>query len=408
MKIILRFLGVSMVMGLCCLVAFLFYVRTTLPDEITVVQGEQVDITPGYGIELTWGEYGLPVAAGMAEVGSSYDMQFEFPGGLVLKTVQIDVVERKMVVPSGEPFGIKMFTRGVIVVGMSDIPSDGVRQTPARLAGLELGDIILEIDGQEINGNKMVGDLVSDSGGAVLPVTVQRGEELLQLDLTPALSDSDGVWRAGIWVRDSSAGIGTMTYYDPADGTFAGLGHAVCDVDTSEIMPLESGEIVGVDITGVSKGQVGAPGELQGSFVIGQDTGKLTDNTHTGLYGDMDSSILWKLDTNPVPLATKSEVVPGPATILSTIDGSAPMEYTVYIEKVDTTGESEVKNMVIRVTDPLLLSTTGGIVQGMSGSPIMQDGKLVGAVTHVFVNDPTRGFGIFIENMQDSAQSIGE
>ncbi len=407
MKSILKFFCLGSAMVLCALIAFLFHLRMSLPGEITVVRGESINIDPGYGIELAWAQDDLATSTVTSDIGSDYQMQFQLPGGLVLKTVQVDVVERKMVVPSGEPFGIKMFTRGVIVVGMSDVPSDGQRQNPARDAGLELGDVILQIDGQEINGNQMVGDLVAQSDGEEMPMTVQRGEDLLQLTVLPVQSDSDGVWRAGIWVRDSSAGIGTMTYYDPAQGDFAGLGHAVCDVDTGEIMPLESGEIVGVDITGVSKGQVGAPGELQGSFVIGQDKGELVGNSETGLYGNMNGSTLWKLDAQAVPVATMSEISPGPATILSTVEGSEPKEYSVYIEKIDTSGSSNVKNMVVRVTDPELLATTGGIVQGMSGSPILQGGKLIGAVTHVFVNDPTRGFGIFIENMLESAESIG-
>ena len=208
----------------------------------------------------------------------------------------------------------------------------------------------------------------------------------------------EGGYRAGIWVRDSAAGIGTLTFYLPSEGRFAGLGHAVCDVDTGQILPLRSGEIVNVLVTGVVRGRAGRPGELTGTFAGGGNIGVLEQNNSMGIYGRMDAPP----EGMAAELALRNEVSVGPATIFATVEGAQAKEYAVYIEKVNLTDRNPTKNIVIRIDDQELLEKTGGIVQGMSGCPIMQNGKLVGAVTHVFVNDPTRGYGIFAENMLDN------
>ena len=382
------------------------YVQKTIPDRFTLVQGEELKVTSVFDIQTVYkGKSNNPDAYSVA--GNSYQLDLRMLGGLNVKTVQVDVVERKTVIPAGTPFGIKMFTKGVIVVGLTDIPCNGVRMNPAKDAGLKLGDIILAIDGVEVTGNKQVGSLVSQSGGSPMRLKAQRGDSVYNLTLQPVQSDNDGLYRAGIWVRDSSAGIGTMTYYDPANGLFTGLGHAICDVDTGEIMPLNKGQIVDVDITGVIRGEEGSPGELHGSFVNDTVTGELWANTQTGVYGRLSAGVLndevWN---RAVPVAQRYEVRPGEATILTTIDSDTPKEYSICIEKVDISDQSPTKNMVIRVTDPELLAAAGGIVQGMSGSPILQNGMLVGSVTHVFVNDPTRGFGIFAENIYSGANSV--
>ena len=208
-----------------------------------------------------------------------------------------------------------------------------------------------------------------------------------------------------MWVRDSSAGIGTLTYLDPESGIFAGLGHGVCDVDTGTLMPLYSGEAVNVAITGVTKGESGSPGELRGTFSQEAPIGTLVKNEATGIYGQMDGiPDILSQGGEPVAVAMRQEVHTGKAMIRTTISGDTPVEYEISIERVSLSEQNPTRNMVIRITDPRLLSATGGIVQGMSGSPILQNGKLVGAVTHVLVNDPTRGYGILIENMLETAQ----
>ncbi len=374
--------------------SLVLYVRCALPNRCTIWQGETFELpqTALLGRQITQRRDG------------GYQVDLTLPGGKAVKTVQVDVAQRRMVVPSGAPFGVKMFTRGVIVVGLSDVTSSGQRQNPARRAGLETGDVILTIDGEAVNGNKMLGQKVAASGGQPLQLVVQRGKSRRELTLTPVFCEAESTWRAGVWVRDSSAGIGTMTYWDPATGDFGGLGHPICDVDTGELMPLNSGQIVGVEITNLEKGQSGDPGELQGSFLNYEVLGQLLQNTPTGVYGQVAGGDADYLGAGQaLPAASRQEIQTGPATILTTLSGSTPRQYSIEIERINRSESADNRNMVLHVTDPDLLAAAGGIVQGMSGSPIIQDGKLVGAVTHVFVNDPTRGYGIFIENMLEAA-----
>ncbi len=379
---------------------FALYTQATLPDQYYVAAGETLTIQSTLPITSTNSSDSMPVEA-YAAPGNSYNVDLKLPYGVEIKQVQVQVVDREMVIPGGNPFGIKMFTEGVMVVGMSDIASGGDSSNPAREAGVKVGDIILSMNGQPVLTNEDVGAVVSSCGGRAVEVQLERAGESMTYQLNPVRSD-DGVYRAGIWVRDSSAGIGTMTYYNPTTNVFAGLGHAICDVDTGNIMPLHSGEIVGVKITGVHRGASGAPGELRGSF-SGEKVGELLINSQEGIFG---------LGVKPlrlaqaIPLGLKYEVQEGPASILCTLDDGETQEYAISVEKVNIIENNPTKNMVIRVTDPQLLAKTGGIVQGMSGSPILQNGKLIGAVTHVFVNDPTRGYGIFAENMAKMSKNI--
>ena len=370
-----------------------------LPDHYYVAQGQRL-ILPGlWGIRAQGWADRMPDEL-LCRAGNRYSTTLSLLGGPVIKTVSVQVVEREMVIPAGTPFGIKMFTEGVMVVGMSDLDLNGKAVNPAKQAGIKTGDVILSIEGQKVESNEQVGEIVSASGGRPLEVCFLRGGTEHVVSMTPAVSPTDGSYKAGIWVRDSSAGIGTMTYYDPQTRIFAGLGHAVCDVDTGGVMPLATGEAVEVTITGVNKGSSGFPGELRGVFGSGQVIGTLIHNDETGIYGQCSYSPALN---EPVPLALQSEVHPGPAVIYTTVEGKTPRSYQIEIERVSVSGANLTKNMVIRVTDEKLLSLTGGIVQGMSGSPILQDGKLAGAVTHVFVNDPTRGYGIFAQNMKCEA-----
>ena len=386
--------------------ALVIYVNNTIPDRFTLIQGQQLQLTSIFKISQAGSGSIFPPEAYSA-AGNSYQVDLKMLGSVNVKTVRVDVVERKMVIPGGNPFGIKMFTEGVIIVGLSDVPSDGVRVNPAKQAGIRVGDILLEIDGTPVTGNTQVGQLVSQSGGKPMKLKVRRNDTIYTFDMVPVKSDIDEKYRAGIWVRDSSAGIGTMTFYDPDTGIFTGLGHAICDVDTGEVMPLNRGEVVNVNITGVIKGQSGAPGELRGSFINQRVLGNLLANTSTGVYGKASSIPANKSSWgNPVPVAMRYEVQTGPATILTTVSGSVPKEYDIMIEKIDLSDSSPTKNLVIRITDPELIEATGGIVQGMSGSPILQNNMLVGSVTHVFVNDPHRGFGIFAENVYNGANAV--
>lgn len=377
--------------------AFTLTVSSAIPDEFSVVEGQGFAINSGLPIST------VSIGDQNRKAGDSYQVDVKLMGVLPVKQVNVDVVEQTMVVPCGTPFGIKMFTQGVVVVGMSSVDAEGGSINPAKEAGIQQGDVLISIDGKKLNSNQDVSDIIEHCDGKTLDVELQRKNMTFHVDLTPVKSASEDCYKLGAWVRDSSAGIGTLTFYEPNSKVFAGLGHAICDVDTGEILPLSSGEIVSAIIGGVQPGKVGTPGELRGTFKNVSDMGILATNGETGVYGFLDTL---PCQHEPVPVAMRQQVESGPAQIMTTIEGEEPRTYDIEIEKINFDEDSPTRNMIVHITDPELLKKTGGIVQGMSGSPILQNGQLVGAVTHVFVNDPTRGYGIFAENMLETASGV--
>ena len=299
--------------------------------------------------------------------------------------------------PGGCAVGVKFSTRGVLVVGLSAVRCEDRELSPAEDAGIKVKDILLTVNGTEVNAVKEVSRAVTESEGTPLALTVERNGKVKALTLTP-VKTKDG-YRAGMWLRDSTAGIGTVTYVDPETGEFGGLGHGICDVDTGTLMPLKRGSAMKVEIGGVVKGQAGRPGEIKGYFKP-ERCGNVLCNTVCGVFGvfsEMPQGV-----SDAIPVASRYELTEGEAEIICTLGDDGPKHYTVEISKIDRNG-TDNKNFVITVTDKALKERTGGIVQGMSGSPILQNGKLVGAVTHVLINDPAKGYGIFIENMLDTA-----
>ena len=299
--------------------------------------------------------------------------------------------EERTVIPLGKAVGIKLFADGALVVGLSE---DG--HCPARDCGLREGDLILRMDDEKITSTEQVRALLQDNGCEPLAMTVQRSGRTLTVTAVPA-QGPDGAWQLGAWIRDSMAGIGTLTYYDPATGSYGALGHGITDVDTARLMPLASGSIMETTVKAVKKGARGDPGELKGDFSVQRDVGTVTVNSDGGIFGTVADPDFLRMGT-PVPVAAARQVKTGPATILATISADDTAEYTVQIVRVFSGGQS-TRNLLLRVTDQRLLDATGGIVQGMSGSPILQNGRIVGAVTHVLLNDPTQGYGILMENM---------
>ncbi|WP_191399630.1 SpoIVB peptidase [Flavonifractor sp. An306] len=309
----------------------------------------------------------------------------------------------RTVVPIGRAVGIKLFSDGVMVVGFSEVVSDQGRSIPARDCGLKEGDIITHINQEEVDTIEDVQNVLQEVGGASMSIRALREEETVQFTAQAVQCSSDGQYKLGAWIRDSMAGIGTITFWDPQSGVFGALGHGINDVDTAQLMPLQSGSILYSDVADVKKGEKGEPGELKGAFQVNRDLGELYANTPGGVFGTLsDSSFL--PDVQPVEVANRDEVHTGAAVIRSNVAGDAVEEYTVEIIRMFPQNREDTRNLMLKVTDKRLLETTGGIVQGMSGSPILQDGKLVGAVTHVLVNDPTQGYGILAENMLQIGQ----
>lgn len=404
MKKIVKGLCASAALACSLLLTAVIALSGQLPEQFSVVEGGALHLNGAVAADDQKLPTGKTVEAATLRAGSSYTASLKLFGMFPIKDVTVNVVELPTVVPCGTPFGIKIFTEGVLVVGMSDVDTAAGAFNPARAAGIKAGDVILTINNTAVNSTEQVAQLVEESGGKTMNFHIRRDNIAFDIHFTPAMSVNENRWKAGLWVRDSSAGIGTLTFYNPETNVYGGLGHAVCDVDTGETLPLSSGEIVPARIYSVSRGRSGQPGELRGGFEDGL-LGSLTINGETGIYGRLDRQ---PVKGREVAVAMKQQVKTGYAQVLTTIDGVTPKLYDIRIDQVRYNDSSPTRNMVIVITDRELLEKTGGIVQGMSGSPIMQDGKLVGAVTHVFVNDPTKGFAIFAENMLRTAATANE
>ena len=383
---------------LLALAAALGWLYSCLPDRVYLEPGQALYLPRFAWVEPQRGHGSRNVASTRA-VGS-YQTTLTLGGWLPIKTIRAVVTERPRVTVCGTPFGVKMFSEGALIVGFSEIgQAGGGTSNPAKEAGLRLGDRVICIGQTRTESNDAVKEALDAAEGQSVEVVYIRSGEQKLTTLTPVWDGAVEQWRAGMWVRDSSAGVGTLTFADEELGVFAGLGHPISDSDTGESVALRSGEIVPCEITGCSAGTAGSPGELKGHFLSAPAIGTIRINGENGVYGTTRTHFSGQLRE----IAFAQEVVTGPAEIWATIEGETPRAYRIQIERVSDADPR--RNLVIRVTDPSLLSATGGIVQGMSGSPILQNGRLVGAVTHVLVNDPTRGYGIFAQTMLEQAKN---
>jgi len=337
-----------------------------------------------------------PVSAG---TGCAYNARLF--GIVPLKTIQVSRIGHVTLCPGGMPFGAKIFTQGLLVVGFTEIDCTEGSHQPAYDAGIRPKDILLEINGKVLASAEEMAELVGCGDGNALQIKLRRGEDILTVFVTPSYSISEKQFKTGMWVRDNTAGLGTVTFIDPQTGAFAGLGHGICDSTSGALLPLSRGIILDVTISGVQKGASGVPGELKGYFSSGK-RGTLIGNSDAGVFGILSTLPDGVSADTALPIALKNEIRDGKAHIYCTLDESGVKSYEVCIRKIRNSPDN--KNMEITVTDPILIEKTGGIVQGMSGSPIIQNGKLIGAVTHVLINDPSRGYGIFIENMLNAAE----
>lgn len=383
--------------GIVMMLIIIGYVR--IPDEMTIGEYDEINVGKTYVCQalVNYGDDGA------TSVENEYTTSVKLFNIFPIKSAKVKVSRRRYVVPGGNAFGIRLYTKGVMVIRVDEVSTDSGNVSPGKKAGLKEGDMIISVDGVEIYRNKELAAMVAASNGKTLKLVIERDSKKKEIQFTPAYCSEDKTYKGGLWVRDSTAGIGTVTWYDRTNGIFAGLGHAVCDADTGEIMPLSGGDAVKAEIKGCYKGTSGSAGELCGVFSSGT-IGSLYLNGETGIYGIMDS---FDKNENVIPVALRQEVQSGAAQIICTVDANGADYYDIEIEKIFNNDENQ-RNMIVKVTDSRLLEKTGGIVQGMSGSPIIQNGMLVGAVTHVFVDDPTEGYGIFAENMIETAVDLTE
>ncbi len=385
-----------------CLIIYsaIFVGEKTIPDKITVIENENFNISNQFGMKL----YSISNDNNYSNIREASSVthkssKIKLLNIIPVKDTIIKNTKRQYVVVGGELFGIKLYTDGVIIVDFEEIETNSGIKCPAKIADIKLGDIVKSVDGVSITSSSHFSRLLQESKGKKIKISVLRNEKLIDVTFQTVLEKDSGKYRAGLWVRDSTAGLGTVTFYNKNNNTFAGLGHPIYDIDTNEIMPLKSGDMAEVTLSGLNKSSFGNVGELCG-ILTGENNGILVLNDKTGIYGYSMTD-----KTTEIPVALKQEVKEGKAYIICTVNDSGPQKYEVEITKIYSNSQSVNKDMIIKITDEKLLNITGGIVQGMSGSPIIQNGMLVGAVTHVFVNNPRQGYGIFAERMVETSNN---
>lgn len=394
-----------------------------IPARINIFRGEdrgymlplsslfQVESSQENIVEITGGDDGgigddvyiKPLQQGTAR------LRVKLFGLLPIKNVEVSVNKPRKIVPCGHTIGVSLQTRGALIVGISEIVDKaGTRRCPAIDAGLMPGDIIQEINGETVRDADHLLDVVAEGEGEAIEVEYNRKGAVHSTAIYPMEDSYDGKYRLGLWVRDSTAGVGTLTFVDLDSGMFGALGHPITDIDTGILLDAKSGRIQYSRVIDVVQGQKGQPGELKGAFISsGAGIGQILANTDYGLFGTVDKSVIGTFkDIGEIEAAHPYEVHEGPASILTTVGDEGVKEYAASIIHIYQQHHPSAKGMVVRITDPALIARTGGIVQGMSGSPILQDGRLVGAVTHVFVNDPLKGYGVFLEWMLDEADEV--
>ena len=417
----------NMFSGVLCTVLFLFvfswlYMQLAIPDHLNLVVSEEerfdFPMPPGVTFESQCEEVVLGsksnIPAGQVKIQTSepismygttegtYRIGMKLFGIIEMKDIQVDVVSDTYAIPCGTPIGIYLKSNGVMVIGTGEITDASGQAVEPALGILKTGDYIETVNGHFLEDKQDLIEAVNTGHGDVVHMEIRRNGERIPVDLTP-VQTADGSYKLGAWVRDDTQGIGTITYVDQ-NKNFGALGHGISDSDTGQLVDVKEGQLYATEILGIEKGAPGNPGVMSGTIYYGSGTrmGEVTVNSEEGIFGTVNERFLQTVETDAIPIGFRQDVKKGPAVILSNVSGEV-REYAVEIQKVDHASIQKNKGMTIKVVDEALLELTGGIVQGMSGSPIIQDGKLVGAVTHVLVNDPTRGYGIFIENMLDAA-----
>jgi len=399
-----KILSIALFTALAIVFASGTAIVSAIPDEIILFESEKIDIGKLFTVESQT-DFGGVVADGVfTNEEDNYFADVKFVGLIPVKTVKVSVVENPKVVPGGNSIGIRLYTDGLMVVGVSDFETAyGGMASPARNGGIKTGDIIKKVNSQSVNTASGFSNIVDRADGKAVEIEISRDGHPISLSITPTL-DIKNSYKLGLWIRNSVAGIGTMTFYNPEKNVYGALGHGITDSDTNDVVPVGKGEVVPAQITSVKKSERGSPGELHGIFTDEGVIGDVIINSSGGIYGEVKNPDFFS--DNEIEVAPRSEITEGRAYILSSINDTEVGTYEIEIQRVSHRKNAETKCMIIRVTDEKLLEQAGGILQGMSGSPIIQNGKLVGAVTHVFLNDPTRGYGIFADAMIKNSMKI--
>ena len=378
------------------------YLENNISDEFKIKKGDQLNINSIIPITTIYEGSEITGRNINANVGEEFSVELKAFGIIPFSTVSVEVVDELHVSVLGTPFGMKLYTEGVLVINVTEVETNNGTQKPASNGGIKKGDYILTANGTKIDNNEKLTKIVEDSNGENIKFLVKRNGKKINLSFSAVLCKETNKYKVGIWVRDSSAGIGTLTFYSPATNIIGGLGHGICDEDTGSVLQIDTGEIVSAKILSVEKGDIGSPGQLNGKF--GNKTlGEIAYNCSGGVYSKPIANVNTQL---LMEVALKQEVKNGKAKIYCTIEGEKPQFFECTINLRSSAYMSPIQNMVVTITDEKLLNKTGGIVQGMSGSPIIQNGKLIGAMTHVLIDDPTKGYGIFAENMLETAQKV--
>lgn len=386
------------------------YNLATIPDNIVIFEGEELSLKTAVGINLdsenayktVWTSNNLSTKS----INKTSIVNLELFNSIKLKSINVDVIPNTTIIPLGNAIGMKLYTKGVMVVGMSEIEKDdSTKIKPFENSQIEEGDSIISVNNNEINNTEDLISQVNKSGGNVLNIKYIKGNIIEETDITPVMSD--GKYKIGLWVRDTAAGVGTVTFYEPSTNMFISLGHGIVDIDTGEIVNISKGELVTANIISIIKGEKNSPGEIKGTITNGNTVGEIYKNTELGVYGKIINKQYLNInENNALKVASRDEIEEGKATILCQLDNNPPQEYEIEIEKIYKENNDNNKSMLIKITDKSLLEKTGGIIQGMSGAPVMQNGKFIGAVTNVLVKDPTRGYAIFgdllIKQMRDA------
>ena len=373
-----------------------------IPDKLILFEGEKIKVRNFMGFEIKQKEETIQTSANNAdklEPGKN-NMQVSLFNNIFVKNMEVDVLPRTKVIPVGTIAGVKLYTSGILVVGMSEIEGiDNQKHKPYLNSGIEEGDTIIAIDNNKVSSTEELISVVNLSEGRDLSIEYVHDNETATCSITP-VQTSNNQYKLGLWVRDSAAGVGTVTFYEPSTKSFGALGHGITDIDTEELLNIESGEFITTRILNIAKGKAGNPGKIQGTIDGQKNIGSISKNTKYGIYGVVEDLSAIDIDySKEMDLALREEIREGKAKILCNLDGEKAKEYEIEIEKIFPENNYDNKSMKIKVTDEELLNKTGGIIQGMSGSPIIQNGKFIGAVTHVLVNNPTEGYAVFSDIM---------